>query len=630
MNKTVKRIDQFSNSVFELGLGALKTVFTSSADALKIDKQLNVNDHKIVNVAAPVDDKDAANKAYVDSKSAAVSFEVLDDGTSKGNVQAIDVLDADSTVKGVVTVEGKVAKIALSHAIPSGGTATNNSGATVIANVTKTDEGHITNIETQTITCDLIQAQPLNATLTSLGAAGTGMIAKTAEGVVTPREIKGGNGVTVTNGTGVAGDPTIAVDDASTAVKGIVQLSDAVDSDSSTTAATSKAVKTVEDAKVAKAGDTMTGFLTLNADPTQGLHAATKNYVDSVAQGINIHDAVRVATTGAITLSGLQTIDGVTLQAGDRVLVKDQTNNAENGVYVVASGAWSRAEDCNEGIELTSFYVFVLEGPTNGGFGYVQTAEVETVGTDAQTWAVFNKPAEYEVAADGAITVTQSGRKYTVGVKAATTSQPGVVQLYDGADSTSTTMAPTAAALKAVKDELDTLGGDAANKVAGAVENNLAGLTANGDLKDSGVAVLAGDIRDNKTADAKLVSAKQVADYVATAFEENVSGAEVQTLKMAIGTTTANSVTQLPQGAVIVSSHLVITTPYSEGATIAITVGGVELMGTAYNDPTQAANYEGDNSVETVSAGNVTATITGAPTAGAGYVVVAFSEKALA
>lgn len=632
MSYQVKHIDQIINQELKIGRKDAATTLTSSEQELKVDKQLNVSGNKVVNVAAPTEDTDAANKQYVDSKVGTIktTIEVKDDGVTKGDVNAIDVIDTDSLVKGVVAVEDGVAKVTLSHGVPEGGTATTNTGATVISNLTKTDDGHITAINTTEITPAVIGAQPEADALTSLAAATAGIIAKIDDNTVASREIKGGNGVTVTNGNGVSGDPTITVGDASVTEKGIVQLSDATNSDSSATAATSKAVKAVEEAKVNKAGDTMTGFLTLHAEPTQQMHAANKGYVDAVAQGLNIHEAVRVATTGAITLSGLQTVDGITLVDGDRVLVKDQDNSAEDGVYVVASGSWTRADDCNEADELTSFYVFVLEGNTYGGFGFNQTTKVGTVGTTEQTWEIFNKPAEFSVVEGAGVTVTQSGRKYTVAAKDASVSQAGIVQLVSDPDSDSTTMAPTASALKTVKDALDTLNSNALTKVTSGTAGHVATLDAEGRVVDGGVAVLSGAIADNK-ADTSLVGAKQVVDYVAAAMNENVSGSEVKTLKFTLGTdATTTSTTSLPADAVILSTKLVVSTAYTENTTIGITAGGSNIMSTTDNDPAIVGHFEGESDVVTASAGAVTVTIGGAPTAGAGYVVVTYAEEALA
>jgi len=112
------------------------------------------------------------------------------------------------------------------------------------------------------------------------------------------------------------------------------------------------------------------------ADPTSETDAANKRYVDSAVVGIDWKPSVRATTTGDITLSGEQTIDGVAVVAGDRVLVKNQSTAATNGIYVVDAGSWARATDADTGDELTaSFAVFVEEGTANADSGWVLTVD---------------------------------------------------------------------------------------------------------------------------------------------------------------------------------------------------------------------------------------------------------------
>jgi hypothetical protein len=103
-------------------------------------------------------------------------------------------------------------------------------------------------------------------------------------------------------------------------------------------------------------------------------------------QGVNSSAAVKVpckaATTAAVTLSGEQTIDGVALVADDRVLVKDQASGADNGIYVVDTGDWSRAKDWDGAYDVKEgTFVYVTDGSTNTGFWYVTTSDPITVGT---------------------------------------------------------------------------------------------------------------------------------------------------------------------------------------------------------------------------------------------------------
>lgn len=142
-----------------------------------------------------------------------------------------------------------------------------------------------------------------------------------------------------------------------------------------------------------------TGSVALNsqkitglADPTAAQDAATKAYVDATKQGLDIKDSVRVATTANITLSGTQTIDGVSVIAADRVLVKNQTTASENGLYSVAAGSWTRTDDANISAEVTAgLFVFVAEGTSNADSGWVLTTnDPITLGTTALSFTQFN------------------------------------------------------------------------------------------------------------------------------------------------------------------------------------------------------------------------------------------------
>lgn len=173
----------------------------------------------------------------------------------------------------------------------------------------------------------------------------------------------------------------------------------------------------LSDLSAATADFSLGGFKITNlATPTADTDAATKLYVDQVSQGLDAKQSVRAATTANTALSGLLTIDGVALGSGDRVLVKNQTAPAENGIYIAAATAWSRSADMNAWAEVPSAFVFVEEGTTQADTGWVSTANAGgTLGTTAINWTQFSSAGSY-IAGAG---LTLTGNTFAVGTASA-------------------------------------------------------------------------------------------------------------------------------------------------------------------------------------------------------------------
>lgn len=176
---------------------------------------------------------------------------------------------------------------------------------------------------------------------------------------------------------------------------------------------------------------TGTGSVVLNASPTltgvpiaptpsagtNTTQIATTEFVntavDAARSGLDVKASVKVATTANITLSNTQTVDGVTLLVGDRVLVKDQSTASQNGIYVVASGAWTRSTDADSDAEVNSgMFTFVEQGTSNADSGWVLSTENPiTVGTTALTFVQFSGAGQI-VAGSG---LTKTGSTLNVG-----------------------------------------------------------------------------------------------------------------------------------------------------------------------------------------------------------------------
>lgn len=240
--------------------------------------------------------------------------------------------------------------------------------------------------------------------------ATTGFVVQSAADTFITRDIVTASSgrITVSNGDGVAGSPTIdlatVTDSAAGTFKKItVDSYGRVTGTADVVAADITAL--VDSAYVNTSGDTMTGNLNMGgtnkvtglAAPTVSSDAVNKAYADALVAGLSWKQAVRVASTADIDLAtgGELTIDGVALDAGDRVLVKDQTATEENGIYIVATGAWVRSDDMNVAAEFDGSAVFVMEGTSQQGSGWTETATVTTLETDAVSFSQFTGGALY-------------------------------------------------------------------------------------------------------------------------------------------------------------------------------------------------------------------------------------------
>lgn len=167
------------------------------------------------------------------------------------------------------------------------------------------------------------------------------------------------------------------------------------------------AIQTQINAKLNLAGGTMTGSLLLVGTPTIANEAATKQYVDNAMLGIDPKIQGFVATVVAGTLAtdfeDGDTVDGEALSTGDRILIKNQVDPTENGIYIVqASGAPVRSTDADVWSELVQAYIFITNGSTNGGSAWLcSAAPGGTIGVDPINFLQFSGSTQYTTDGEG-------------------------------------------------------------------------------------------------------------------------------------------------------------------------------------------------------------------------------------
>jgi hypothetical protein len=187
--------------------------------------------------------------------------------------------------------------------------------------------------------------------------------------------------------------------------------------------------------------------------PTNSSDAATKAYVDAVSEGLHIHASVAVATTENINLAAPgESVDGVTIVEGMRVLVKDQSNLTQNGIYVVTfediGGSFvyrltNRASDHDTAEEIQAGdFVFVVGGTTYASSGWVQINNVNTLGTDPIEWTQFSGAGTFT--AGNGLELDEGGTEFSIDIDVTVdvdSEQTLTNKSIDGEDNTLTNIA---------------------------------------------------------------------------------------------------------------------------------------------------------------------------------------------
>ena len=440
-----------------------------------------------------------------------------------------------------------------------------------------------------------------------------------------------------------------------------------------------------KDGTVAFTGNQSMGShkLTNLADPTQAQDAATKSYTDGLASGVKAKASVRVATTGALDVTpsgakvgktltannnGALVVDGITLIANDRVLVKNQVDAKDNGVYSVTYVGdinnpfvltRANAEDGVPSIELTAgCFFFVREGAASASSGYIITSPAEgdvDVDVTAINLTQFSSAGQIEAGAG----LDKSGNVISLNVNDLTVLGQSVADgdelaIYDVTNSVQRkiTKANLVTGL-ATEIYADTAASDAqtaaesyADGVAATAESNAKsyadGLAVNYDAAGSAdaaeaAAIAAAALDATAKADAAEANAN---DYTDTAIAGLSNGTGVvagasKHIRVSVATTDASSTYILPENAVVKSVTCVVKSAYSSGATLQVVVDGatdLEIMATSDNDAETVASYKSEDysTVAAANVGTIKVVVAGSPIAGSADVIVEFVESFLA
>jgi len=567
------------------------------------------------------------------SGSTAITLTLANSGVVAGTYAKVTV-----NAKGLVTGSAALASADVTTALgytPYNGT-TNPSGF-LTTNQTITASGDVSGSGTTTLALTLATSGVTAGTYTKVTVDAKGRVTVGAalgstdvttalgftpyNGGTNPNGFLTGNqAITISGDATGTGTTTVALTLAASGVAVGTYKSVTVDAKGRVTAGsnpTTLAGFGITDALNATSGGTVGGTITLTSGATlTGLPAPVANgdatnkiYVDnaiaSVTVGTTWKANAQVTTTGTnITLSGLQTLDGYTTLAGDRVLVKDQTDQTTNGVYVAAAGVWSRAVDVSTGAEVEGMAILVINGTANSLTQWVNTNSTPvTIGTTNITYTKLQGNGVVYSAGTG---LTLTGQVFSItntGVTAGT--YPKVTVNAQGQVTSGAALAST--------DVTTALGFTpySASNPNGYISSNQA-ITLSGDATGTGTSAItvtlaasgvAASTYNNVTVNAKgIVTAGSNVAYLTANQTITASGDVTGSGTTTLALTLANSgVTAGTYTKVTVDAKGRVTT----GASLAAADVNTALGYTAYNGTTNPSGFLTANQTITAS-GDVT------------------------